>query len=261
MGRPVGSPEDRSLSIVIPAFNEANRIGASLRCIAGYFAERSDLLESIVVDDGSQDVTSAVVHAISKDHPLVRLLRYPSNDGKGFAVRHGVLSARGGRIAFCDADLSAPIEELDQLLAYLDKGYDIAIGSRGLRVPEKRVHRRLFRRVMAAVFNRLVRALLVHNIRDTQCGLKAFKRSVVLSLFAQQDIPGFAFDVELLWRAQRLSYQIAEVPISWVADGESRVRSGRDSLIMARDVVVLWFRKRVAPVFRAVGARVVSRKP
>lgn len=119
----------------------------------------------------------------------------------------------------------------------------------------------LLRRVMANLFNLLVRGLLVHKIADTQCGLKAFKRPVSLDLFTRQSIAGFAFDVELLWLAQRSGYRIAEVPISWVADAESRIRPWRDSLTMARDVVGLCFRERVIPACRGLEARLARRQP
>lgn len=255
------SPEDRALSIVIPAYNEANRIGASLEGIAEYFAGRPDFCEVIVIDDGSRDETARVVQSLMKVHPWLRLVRNPFNTGKGWAVRTGVLSAHGARIAFCDADLSAPIDELDQLLARLDMGYDIAIGSRVHGSPEKRVQRSVSRRMMANVFNMLVRGLLVDRIADTQCGLKAFTRPAALDLFTRQSIAGFAFDVELLWRAQRAGYRIAEVPISWVADTESRIRPWRDSLSMARDVVSLWFRERVIPIRHGARARLPRRQP
>lgn len=233
--------EDLSLSIIIPAYNEANRIGASLHKIALHFEGRTDHCEVIVIDDGSQDATSRVVTSIAQGYPWIRLLRNAVNTGKGAAVRAGMLSAKENRIAFCDADLSAPIEELEELLTYLDKGFDIAIGSRVSGGPAKHVKRELFRRLMAVVFNRLVRFLLVRKIADTQCGLKAFTRPVALDLFAQQSITGFAFDVELLWRAQRAGYRIAEVPVSWVADSESKLRPWSDPLTMARDVISLWW--------------------
>jgi len=250
-----GHSESRSLSIVIPAYNEANRIGPSLHKIGAYLAGQPDFCEVIVVDDGSQDGTAQVIQSLAEAHPWVRLLRNPINTGKGAVVKLGVLSAHGEEIAFCDADLSAPIEERDQLLACLDGGYDIAIGSRIHTAPDKRVQRGILRRLMASAFNLLVRALLVHRIVDTQCGLKAFKRPVALDLFSQQSIPGFAFDVELLWRAQRSGYRIAEVPIAWVADAESRIRPWRDSWIMARDVVGLWWRERVIPACRGLVTR------
>lgn len=254
------SSENRSLSIIIPAYNEARRIGASLHKIQAYFERHPDLCEVIVVDDGSRDGTDVVVKAIAETYPLVRIIRHPINSGKGFAVRQGVLAARGGRVAFCDADLAAPIEELDQLLGRLDMGYDIAIGVRVHGGPEKRVKRALSRHLMAAIFNLQVRALLIHRIADTQCGMKAFTRPVALDLFAQQSIRGFAFDVELLWRAQQVGYRIAEVPISWLADAESRIRPWRDSLTMTRDVIGLWVRGRVMPACRELPARLARRQ-
>ncbi|MDD5559215.1 dolichyl-phosphate beta-glucosyltransferase [Candidatus Methylomirabilis sp.] len=240
------------MSIIIPAYNEANRIGASLHKIAVHFYGRTDHLEVIVVDDGSQDATSRIVESIAQAHPWIQLLRNAVNTGKGAAVRAGVLSAKENRIAFCDADLSAPIEELNELLTYLDKGFDIAISSRISGGPAKHVKRELFRRLMAVVFNRFVRFLLIRKIADTQCGLKAFTRPVALDLFAQQSITGFAFDVELLWRAQRAGHRIVEVPVSWVADPESRIRPWSDSLTMARDVISLWFHERVIPAWRGI---------
>lgn len=253
--------KDRSLSLVVPAYNEGSRIVHSLQRIGVHFADRSDLMEIIVVDDGSQDGTACIVQSLTEVDPRIRLLQNPINIGKGSAVRAGVLSAQGARIAFCDADLSAPIEELDQLLAHLDMGHDIAIGSRVHRSLEKRVERGLLRRVMANLFNLLVRGLLIYKIADTQCGLKAFKRSVALDLFTRQSITGFAFDVEILWMAQRSGYRIANVPISWVADAESRIRPWRDSLTMARDVVGLCFRERVIPACRGLGVKLAGRQP
>lgn len=245
-----GFQDETSLSIVIPAYNEANRIGPSLRKISTYCGGRRDLCEIIVVDDGSLDGTDLVLREAAEKNPLVRMIRQSSNTGKGCAVRQGILCAYGARIAFCDADLSSPIEELDQLIAHLDMGYDIAIGSRVHKVSGKRVVRGPLRRTMATVFNLLARGLLIRNIADTQCGLKAFNRAAARDLFARQTVTGLAFDVELLWRAQRSGYRIAEVPVSWVEDADSRIRPWSDSLAMARDVFVLWFRERIIPACR-----------
>lgn len=244
----------------MPAYNEGSRIVRSLQRIGVYFADRSDLLEIIVVDDGSQDGTACIVQSLTEVHPWIRMSRNPINTGKGSAVRAGVLSAQGARIAFCDADLTAPIEELDQLLACLDMGYDFAIGVRVHDATDKPVKRTPLRRLMAIIFDLQARALLIDKIADTRCGLKAFTQAVVLDLFTRQSITGFASDVELLWRAQQIGYRIADVAISWLADAESRIRPWRDSLTMARDVIGPWSRERVIPACRRLPANLGRRR-
>ncbi|MCL4223312.1 MAG: glycosyltransferase family 2 protein [Myxococcales bacterium] len=236
-----------SLSLVIPAYNEAARIGPTLARVTAFLDARAERYEVIVVDDGSRDATRDVVTAIARERPRVRLLPLPANAGKGAAVRAGVLASRGRDVLFSDADLSTPIEELERLEAALRAGADVAIGSRA--VPGD-VHREqpLLRRLQGRGFHLVVRALgfrAVAAIRDTQCGFKLFRGPVARALFGELTLAGFAFDVELLELAHD-RFRIAEVPVAWTHADGSKVRPGVDALRMLRDLTRIrwgWLRR------------------
>jgi dolichyl-phosphate beta-glucosyltransferase len=173
----------------------------------------------------------------------VKLIRYEANRGKGFAVKQGVLSSRGNYILFSDADLSTPIEETEKLLAALDKGADVAIGSRGLPGSRVEIHQSRARETMGRMFNLVVRRLLSLPFMDTQCGFKAFKRSAARDLFSRQTVNGFAFDVEVLCLAQDAGYQVKEVPVRWRNHPETKVRLFKHGIRMLVDTFrVLWRR-------------------
>ena len=224
------------LSVVIPAYNEAERSGATLQKIHDYLLTRDYRSEIIVVDDGSTDDTRRVVRKIAREIPLVTLLENKVNRGKGFSVRAGVQS-HGEVILFSDADLSTPIQELDKLADWINQGYDIAVGSRAL--PESAILKRQSwpRELMGKTFNRLVQLLTVSGIRDTQCGFKLFKKETAKVLFEKQTIWGFGFDVELLFMARKNGYRIKEVPITWINSPNSRVHIVKDSFLMLCDLV------------------------
>ena len=232
------SPE---LSIVIPAYNEADRILPFLRQITDYCAQRRRSYEVLVVDDGSTDGTSAVVKSYAQVHRAVRVLRSPRCQGKGAAVRHGMQSAAGNLQLFADADGATPIQELGRLEKAMVEGADMAIGSRALaaRLPEFAVHARLYRSVLGTLFNAVVQRSGIPGIADTQCGFKLFRRSVAQELFSYASINGFGFDLELLYLAQRRGYRIAEVPVNWSDQPGSKVRVLRDGLRMLRDLAVI----------------------
>jgi glycosyltransferase involved in cell wall biosynthesis len=175
-------------SIVIPAYNESARLGASLEKVLAYVhAQRWDA-EVIVVNDGSRDNTAEIVlHCMAKD-PIVKLLENPGNRGKGYSVRNGVLHAEGRIILFTDADLSAPIEEAPRLLGALDAGADIAIGSRWLRAETQTQRQPLHRQLFGRIFNLMLRLSLGLQFADTQCGFKAFKRPAAQAIFPLQKI-------------------------------------------------------------------------
>jgi dolichyl-phosphate beta-glucosyltransferase len=232
-------PVPPDLSIVIPAFNEEARLGPTLRDIVGYLDGRGLGAEVIVVDDGSTDGTSELVTRLSEELPAVRLLRLARNRGKGYAVRSGVLNARGRFVLFADADGATPIGEIERLEEALDRGADIAIGSRALRRAGIRVRAKLYRRVIGRAFHGLVSVVTVKGIADTQCGFKMFRGDVAHDLFARLRMDGFSFDVELLLTAQLRGYEVAEVPVNWYHQPGSRVNLVLDSLRMARDLFVI----------------------
>ncbi len=218
-----------SLSIVIPAFNEAARLGRTLARLREYAAWTHAEHEVLVVDDGSTDDTRAVVGEFSPGTLALRLLTRPTNRGKGYSVREGMLASTGELILMCDADLSAPIEEIEKLLPAIGRGYDIAIGSRDL--PESRLTppQPLPRRLAAALFRTLRRRMLLPDLRDTQCGFKLFTRRAALDVFAQATLDGWLFDCEVLALARQRGYRIAEVGIVWSDHPHSRVRPWREA--------------------------------
>jgi glycosyltransferase involved in cell wall biosynthesis len=209
--------------------------------------------ELIVVDDGSEDATADVAADHLRGVPRARLVRLPLNSGKGAAVRAGVARARGRAVVFMDADLATDPDDLPALLAGLETG-DVAIGSRAVEgstvegASAARAH-------MGRTFNRLTRVLTGLNLKDTQCGFKAFRAPAANLLFHLGVVDGFAFDVEILTLARRIGYRVNEVPVHWHAVKGSRVSVLRDPALMARDVLVTnarWRRSRVLSVLRTL---------
>lgn len=228
-----------TLSIVIPAFDEEARLAPTVRGAVACVRSRGVGGEVIVVDDGSRDGTSALVQRLAEELPEVRLVRLAANQGKGYAVRSGVLNAKGELVLFADADGATPWAELARLESAVAAGADVAIGSRALDSAETTVRARWHRRAMGRTFHRLVELLTVRGFRDTQCGFKLFRGPVAQDLFARMRMNGFSFDVEVLLMAQRGGHQVVEVPVNWVHQPGSRVSLVRDSLRMARDLFVI----------------------
>ncbi|MDP9054196.1 MAG: glycosyltransferase family 2 protein [Acidobacteriota bacterium] len=207
----------RSISIIIPAFNEEGRLPGTLRRVEQYLCESAwDFHETLVVDDGSTDGTVAAAMTFASCNPHIRVLRNPGNRGKGYSVRHGMLEARGDWRLFSDADLSTPIEELEKLWSAVAQGNDeIAIGSRALDRSLIGVHQPGYRETMGQLFNGVMRAATGLPIADTQCGFKLFRADVARELFSRQRLERFGFDAEVLFIAFKRGYTIAEVPVRW----------------------------------------------
>lgn len=189
----------------------------------------------IVVNDGSADGTAVVVEDFLRDHPEVRLISYPLNRGKGYAVRQGVLASRGQYVLFSDADQSTPMREVRKLLKALEQ-CDIAIGSRAIRESLIAQYQPFYRVLMGKTFNKFVQLMTVPGIKDTQCGFKCFHGNVARDLFARCRIDGFSFDVEVLYLARRKGLKTKEVGVYWRNSPESRVHPVWHSLQMLRDL-------------------------
>jgi len=211
-------------SVVIPAYNEASRLPAYLREVASFLDGRGEAYEVLVVDDGSRDGTAERVRDFQAAHDRVRLIVEPSNHGKGYAVKTGMLSARGEFRLFTDADGATPIAELRRLEPHLQAGADVVIGSRALKDPAVSVQARWQRVWSGRIFNWLVARLGLEGIADSQCGFKCFRGAVAEDLFRSLRTDGFGFDVELLLLAQRRAYRIAEVAVNWADQPGSKVR-------------------------------------
>ena len=226
-----------ALSVVIPAFNEAERIGPTLAAVRAHLESKSVPAEIIVVDDGSRDGTAARAEAALSGFAAARIIRLPRNQGKGAAVKAGVLEARGDLVLFSDADLSTPISELEKFLPVIEGGADVVIGSRALPGSDIQVRQRALREGMGKFFNRLVRLLVLTGIPDTQCGFKLFRREAARAAFEEARIRGFGFDVEILALCARRGYRIKQVPVAWRNSPPSRVRLVRSSLGMISELV------------------------
>lgn len=226
------------LSIIVPAYNEEKRLPQTLDRIQAYLQSRKITAEVIVVDDGSTDGTAQLVESRSANWPALQLLKNPGNRGKGYSVRHGMSKAQGENVLFTDADLSAPIEEADKLLAALAT-HDVAIGSRAIDRSLIEVHQPWLREMAGITFNKVVRVVLALPYDDTQCGFKAFRRERSRIIFQQQRIERFGFDPELLFLAKRHGLTVKEVPVRWSNDAGTRVNALRDGLRMFFETLVI----------------------
>jgi dolichyl-phosphate beta-glucosyltransferase len=227
------------LSVVIPAFNEAPRLGPTLRRVVDYLRQNGVQYEVLVVDDGSTDATSEVARTFAPEG--VRLLRQEVNRGKGAVLKVGVLASRGKEILLLDADLSTPIEDLEKLRRRRTEA-EVVLGSRAVADSEILQHQPFYRESMGRIFNLIIRALGVRDLRDTQCGFKLLDGEVARRLFSEIQIQRFAYDVELVWLARRHGYRIVEVGVLWINSPISRVNPLTDSFRMLWDVIALRWR-------------------
>jgi glycosyltransferase involved in cell wall biosynthesis len=223
------------LSIIIPAYNEAQRLPAAIDLLTSYLDRHPSRVEVLIVENGSTDATPQLADAVAKRDGRFRAL-HTSRAGKGLAVRTGMLAGTGSVVVFCDVDFSMPIEEVDSLVGAVESGADVAIASREVS-GARRIGEPGRRHFMGRIFNGLVRVLALPGLQDTQCGFKAFRLDVARDLFTRSVLDGWAFDVEVLYVARRRGYRICEVPIIWRYDPSSRVRPFRDTMAMLRELM------------------------
>jgi glycosyltransferase involved in cell wall biosynthesis len=228
-----------ALSIVIPAYNESARIGHALDEVLACVAARQWKAEVLVVNDGSSDQTAEIVRSFARQHPELRLIENDGNRGKGYSVRHGMLEARGEIVMFTDADLSAPIIEAESLMAAIQNGADVAIGSRWLDRSRQTMHQPLYRRFFGRCFNGVTRLIMRLPFADTQCGFKAFRRNVAHTIFQLQRIERWGFDPELLFIALKRGYRVVEVPVTWGHDERTRISYLRDGMKMLEELACI----------------------
>ncbi len=228
-----------SISIVIPAYNEALRIEQTLKRVLGCVASQGWQAEVLVVDDGSTDETCDIVRTYMATHPELHLIHNPGNRGKGYSVRNGLLQAIGEFVMFTDADLSAPMEEADRLFDALASGTDVAIGSRWLDRSRQTQHQPIYRRFFGRCFNGVTRLVMNLPYADTQCGFKAFRRPAAQMIFRLQRVERWGFDPEILFIARRLGFKITEVPVSWGHDERSKMSYLRDGAKMLEEMAVI----------------------
>lgn len=233
------------LSIVIPTYNEANRIGKSLNRILEYLDYQNYHSELIIVDDGSSDETEAIIQSLSKNDDRLKIIQYTPNRGKGYAVKTGMLAAKGKFVLFSDADLSTPIEEIETFLKLInEQQYQIIIGSRGLAESQILRHQPWFREKMGKMFNWFVQFLVIPGIKDTQCGFKLFRSDILAPLFSNQTIDRFSFDVEILFLARKLGFKIKEEPVRWINSPATKVNPITDASRMLIDLIRIRWRHR-----------------
>jgi dolichyl-phosphate beta-glucosyltransferase len=223
------------LSIVIPAYNEENRLPSTLEQVFHFLKKQPFSAEIIVVENGSDDRTFEIAQQFAAGHENVRILRNEQR-GKGLAIHHGVKAAVGEYVFLCDADLSMPIEEIRKFIPPKLPDVDIAIASREAS-GSVRYHEPYYRHFTGRVFNTLIRLLVLPGLQDTQCGFKCIRAEVARDIFRYQTLTGWAFDVELLYIARHHSYRIVEIPIDWHFNADSKISVFRDSLRMFLDLL------------------------
>jgi dolichyl-phosphate beta-glucosyltransferase len=212
-----------TLSLIIPAYNEARSIGRTLQAVRSYLDRKGCGYELLVVADGD-DGTRDLVAALAAQDPRLSVAGTAERRGKGRAVREGVMQARGAIVGFVDADYKTPIEELDKVLPWFGRGYDLVIGSRSADGARIEVPQRWYRRLGSRLFGAGMHLVIgLWGVQDTQCGFKFFRRDVARALFSRQRIDGYMFDVEVLHLAQRSRYRLKEVGVRWQDDGDSRL--------------------------------------
>lgn len=222
--------------MVIPAYNEEPRLLRSLERVREYLSDQSYDWRVVVVSDGSTDSTPQIVSEFAAKDTRFCLEGYTPNRGKGYAVRLGMMKLDAEWLLLCDADLAAPIEEVEKLFA---ANAPVAIGSRPLRESNLEIRQPWWREMAGRAFNAAVQMLSIRGIKDTQCGFKLFRKDAAKAVFSRCTFDGFSYDFEALMLARALGYDIAEVPIRWAHQEGSKVRLLRDGIRMLKDLVIL----------------------
>ena len=223
-----------NISVIIPAYNEEQRIGPSLKAIITYLNNHFDEYEVIIVDDGSNDKTNEII-SMYKDNNL-RIIRNEVNKGKGYSVKIGILNARYPLVLFTDSDLATPMEELNGFIGHIRNDYDIVIASRNLKSSDTKNKQPLYRQIMGKTFPKIVNLILSGGFKDTQCGFKLFKTDIAKKICQLQTIERFSFDVEILFIAKKMGYRIKEASVVWIDKEGSTVRAFKDGFEMLIDL-------------------------
>ncbi|MBF0215788.1 MAG: glycosyltransferase family 2 protein [Candidatus Omnitrophica bacterium] len=231
------------LSVVIPAYNEERSLGGTLSAVHKFLSSKKYDHEVIVVDDGSKDATADIAKKSPFAPGKLIVISNEKNMGKGFSVRRGVLAAKGDLVLVTDADLSTPISEVDKLIAFMDKGFDVVIGSRDVSDSKVVKHQPLLRETMGKTFNLFVKALLIGDFNDTQCGFKLFKGASARETAKIMKIDGFCYDVEMLYLLRRKGYKIKEAGVVWENDPHTKVKVFNSSFSMFMDLfrIKMWY--------------------
>jgi glycosyltransferase involved in cell wall biosynthesis len=224
-------------SIVIPAYNESQRLAPTLDKVLAHVAQQRWVAEILVVNDGSKDDTAQIVRDYARRYENVRLVENPGNRGKGYAVKNGMLHASGDILLMTDADLSSPIGEAGKLFAAIESGADIAIGSRWVNPTLQTVRQPWYRQIGGRGLNMVIRAILGLRQKDTQCGFKAFTRAAAQTLFPLQQIERWGFDPELLFLAKRFKMRVDEVGVEWAHDERSKINPLKDGFRIIHDAM------------------------
>lgn len=239
------SEQNIKLSVIIPSYNEERRIGATLDQFIEYLNQQDYSWEILVVDDGSTDNMTSILqdkYLGDEEETPVRLISYPKNRGKGYAMRVGVAESKGEFALVSDADASTPLDDIEKFWPRFDAGADIVIGSRAMPQSDVQIRQPLYRQSMGRIFNLLLRFLRLTRFKDTQCGFKVIRMTCVETVFSRMTMDGFGADCEMLYIAEKFGYTVEEVPVRWLNSIDTRVHPIFDSFDMFIEVVSVRFR-------------------